>query len=306
MEYLFSRYLAAKQTVDDRALNRVVWDEMAQYLSECQHNPECTILEVGAGTGSMFRRMVEWGAFWKGTYRVVDKLPENIAAARQENQLWGERLRLNVSPIGADHFFFKGEQKGLRLKLEAQDVFDLLRQEAGRRTWDLLVAHAFLDLFDIPRLLPALTRLVRPGGMLYLTINFDGETIFEPVWDPTLETKITQLYHTTMDERLTDGKVSGDSHAGRHLFRILQESQLEIIAAGSSDWVVFPRLGKYPADEAYFLHFIIHFFEETLGSRPELERELFEDWAQRRHSQIERGELVYVAHQLDFLVRKPI
>jgi SAM-dependent methyltransferase len=304
MDFHFPRYLAAKRTVDDRALNRVVWDAMASFLRDCQREPGCTILEVGAGAGSMFQRMVEWGAFWRGAYRAVDRQPENIAAARQEIQLWQVQQRLNISLAGAESVPSLDTGRMIRLELEAGDVFDLIEQEAGRKTWDLLVAHAFLDLFDINALMPGLACLVRPGGMLYLTINFDGDTIFQPVWDQELEDKIIGLYHRTMDERMTDGRVSGDSRAGRHLFQILQENQLEIIAAGSSDWVVYPRQGIYPVDEAYFLHSILHFFEESLALRSELDRARLADWLQRRHTQVERGELVYLAHQLDFLARK--
>ena len=305
MEYLFSRYLAAKRTVDDRALNRVVWEATARFLSECQQEHGCTVLEVGAGSGSMFRRLVEWGAFWHGTYHALDKLPENIAAARQDIQRWGEGQRMTVLPLDMNHFSLSSQGKEIQLELEACDVFDLIQQEASRKTWDLLAAHAFLDLFNLPLILPGLASLVRPGGMLYLTANFDGDTIFQPVWDEDLEARIIALYHRTMDERVTDGRVSGDSQAGRHLFHLLEENRLEIIEAGSSDWVVYPCQGKYPADEAYFLHFILHFFEETLGIRADIEQGRFAEWVERRHAQVERGELVYLAHQLDFLVRKP-
>ena len=61
--------------------------------------------------------------------------------------------------------------------------------------------------------------------------------------------------------------------------------------------------GKYPADEAYFLRFILHFFEESLTGHPRLDADVFAIWLKERHAQIERGELVYIAHQMDFLAR---
>ena len=36
---------------------------------------------------------------------------------------------------------------------------------------------------------------------------------------------------------------------------------------------------------------------------PELDAEVFAGWLQERCAQIERGELVYIAHQMDLLVR---
>jgi hypothetical protein len=61
--------------------------------------------------------------------------------------------------------------------------------------------------------------------------------------------------------------------------------------------------GMYPADEAYFLHFILHFFEESLTGHAELDAVAFANWLKERRAQIERGELVYIAHQMDFLAR---
>jgi len=166
---------------------------------------------------------------------------------------------------------------------------------------------------DIPSVLPSLLDLCRPGGLLYFTINFDGLTLLEPVINPAFDALIQDLYHRTMDERVVDGRPSGDSRLGRHLFGYLRDAGAEIIAAGASDWVVFPLSNGYPQDEAYFLHFIIHTIHQALAGRPELDAPLeapleapqFERWVAERHAQIERGELVYIAHQLDFLGRVP-
>jgi hypothetical protein len=103
-----------------------------------------------------------------------------------------------------------------------------------------------------------------------------------------------------MDERLTAGKPSGDSRTGRHLFAHLRSAGAEILASGSSDWIVFPSPSGYPQDEAYFLHFMIHTIYTALQGVPELDPTHLESWAAERHVQIERGELLYIAHQLDF------
>jgi len=108
-----------------------------------------------------------------------------------------------------------------------------------------------------------------------------------------------------MDERLTAGQPSGDSQAGRHLFSHLRTAGVELLDAGSSDWVVFAGPNGYPADEAYFLHFIIHTIDTALAGHPNLDPVRFTDWIARRHAQVDRGELVYLAHQLDFLGRAP-
>lgn len=273
----FPRYLAAKKTVDDRAINKEVWRALREQLP-----PEPTILEVGAGIGTMVERLIEQGFIWQGQYTAVDHLPANIAMARQ-------RLA-HLPPT-------------LRLELLAEDLFAFARRVHGRKTWDVLIAHAVLDLLDIPTALPVLFSLLKPGGLFYFSLNFDGATIFEPAIDPAFDTLVEQLYHQTMDERVVGGRPSGDSHTGRHLFTHLKNHGAEILAAGSSDWVVWARHGRYPADEAYFLHFIIHTMHKALQGHPELDAAQFAHWIAQRHSQIERGELVYITHQLDFLGR---
>ena len=137
-------------------------------------------------------------------------------------------------------------------------------------------------------------------GLAWLTINFDGMSSLQPVIDPTLDEQIENLYHRTMDERPT----GGDSRMGRKLFEHLRTVEAEILAAGASDWVVYARDGKYPADEKYFLQFILHFFDSSLKDREELEAGILQAWLAKRQEQIDCGELVYIAHQMDFLVRK--
>lgn len=271
----FQRYLAAKRTVDDRALNGYVRRTLLAALPPGPRD----ILEVGAGTGTMIDRLSGWpGVLDGGRYTAVDALADNVATATA-------RLSPKSLPI--------------TLELEAIDLFDFMARETGIRQWDLLIAHAFLDLVDAPATLPRLFELLRPGGLFYFTINFDGHTILEPVIDPAFDSRVLELYHQTMDERLVDGRLSGDSQSGRHLLRQIPAAGGRILAAGSSDWVVMPLNGTYIADEAYFLHFIINTIEGALVGHEALNGDQFARWIMRRHAQIEAGELVYIAHQLD-------
>ena len=80
---------------------------------------------------------------------------------------------------------------------------------------------------------------------------------------------------------------------------------VDVVAAGGSDWVVFAGANGYPADEAYFLHDIIHTIRTALTGHPQLDAERLSNWVAQRHAQIEEGTLVYIAHQLDVLGRVP-
>ncbi len=292
MDYSFPRYLLAKQTVDDRALNKDVVQSLREHLS----SETISVIEVGAGIGTMLRRLVAWNLFRTGEYVLVDSMQENIAYAREWTPAWAAAAGLSVEWIGTDHLHLCDPIRDLHVRFECADVFDFT---AGNKTpSDLLIAHAFLDLLPMPESLKELLSLTK--GLAWLTINFDGISALQPLIDPTLDEQIENLYHRTMDERPT----GGDSRMGRKLFEHLRSVQAEILAAGASDWVVYARGGKYPADEKYFLQFILHFFESSLKEREELDGSIFQQWLAKRHEQIECGELVYIAHQVDFLVTK--
>ncbi len=279
----FPAYLAAKTTVDDRALNRHVWETLRTSLPPV--DAPLAVLEVGGGIGTMLERVMAWGLFDGRTgpirYTLLDSDPANTAAAHA--RLAGTDLSINLAIMTAD-------------------VLDYANNVVNQGQANLLIAHAFLDLLDLPTALPDLVGLLRPDGLLYATINFDGVTLFEPTIDPVLDKKFEDLYHASMDQRMIDGKPSGDSRTGRRLFGHLRAAGMAILAAGASDWVVHAGVdGRYVADEAIFLRAILGFFAESLGGHPELDAAQFGEWLQKRHGQIDRGELVYIAHQLDFL-----
>ncbi len=290
--YSFIRYLSAKKTVDDRALNAHVWETLRGAVCADEAalgGRPLRVLEVGAGIGTMVERVVERGLLGAADYTVLDEQPDNLAAARA-------RLTPKTQP--------DGEQR-LRLAFLAGDLLEYTARPEQAGAWDLLIAHAVLDLLPLSEALPQLLRVLRPGGLFYFTINFDGATLFQPELDPALDAQIEALYHRSMDERITHGRPSGDSRTGRHLFGHLRAAGASLLAAGGSDWAVFAGPDGYPADEAYFLHFIIHTLAGALRGHPELEAARFADWIARRHDQIERGELVYLAHQIDFVGRAP-
>ena len=297
----FTRYLAAKRTVDDRALNRGVWDAL---LAALPARRPLRVLELGAGIGTMIQRSWEWGLLPERTvYTALDAAAENIGEARRRLAAWAEMagIHAGAAPGGG---LALADSRRAEIHFETADALEF----AGRahpEPWDLLLAHAFLDLVDIPAILPALFGLLHPGGLFYFTLTFDGVTSFEPAFDAALDAQIEALYHRTMDERRVAGRPSGDSRSGRHLLAHLQAAGAQILAAGSSDWVVVPVRGGYPADEAAFLHFIVNTVEGALTGHPALDAGRLPEWAAARRAQIERGELIYIAHQLDVLGAPP-
>lgn len=301
MDYSFTRYLSAKKSVDDRALNRGVLDTLIKSLPPSTSTHPLQVLEVGAGIGTMLERLLEWHVFQHVSYLGIDSEPENIAHAQQRLPSWaaGQNFQISLPEarqggrIEAAPIRLSRPGQSVSAQFIHQDLFDLLKDPAHQQVYDVLIAHAFLDLIDLPSALPRVLRLLKPGGLFYFTLNFDGETIFEPASDQALDAEIMGAYHRSMDERGT-----GHSRTGRRMFTELARAGGRILNAGSSDWVVFPVNGVYPFDEAYFLHHILSFVSDSLTSRIPPER--LQPWLAFRHAQVEQAELVYLAHQLDF------
>ena len=291
----YARYLAAKTTVDDRALNGHVLAELRRLMPAGAPR----VLEVGAGLGTMVARLMDWGVVGTGEYILLDTDRLLLDHSRRWLRDWAAArgLRSDLLPDGL-------QVGDLRVRLVHAELGSYLETDHGALA-DVLIANAVLDLVDVPTVLPGLLRLLVPGGVYWFAMNYDGESIFEP--GHPCDDRIMQAYHRDMDERSRYGGPPGESHTGRHLFRYLRAAGAPALAAGSSDWVVDARPeGNYPDDEAYFLRSILNTIQNALGNR-EAQAELADlaDWLAERGRQLAAGELVYIAHQLDFVGRSP-
>jgi len=294
----YARYLAAKTSVDDRALNRHVLAELRRLMPAGAPR----VLEVGAGLGTMVARLMDWGVVGTGEYILLDADRPLLDDSRRWLRDWAAArgLRSDLLPDGL-------QVGDLRVRLEHAELGRYL--EAAPRAQgvpaDVLIANAVLDLVDVPAILPGLLRLLVPGGVYWFTINYDGESIFAP--GHPHDDQVLQAYHRDMDERVRYGRPAGDSRTGRRLFHHLRAAGAPALAAGSSDWVVSAGPdGNYPDDEAYFLRSILSTIQDALRSRPDrVEPADLADWLAMRGRQLAAGELVYIAHQLDFVGRSP-
>jgi SAM-dependent methyltransferase len=291
----YARYLAAKTTVDDRALNRHVLAELRRLMPTGAPR----VLEVGAGLGTMVARLMDWGVVGTGEYILLDTDRQLLDHSRWWLREWAAArgLRSDLRPDGL-------QVGDLRVRLVHAELGRYLETDHGARA-DVLIANAVLDLVDVPAILPRLLRLLVPGGGYWFTINYDGESIFAP--GHPHDDQVMQAYHRDMDERVRYGRPAGESRTGRHLFHHLRAAGAPALAAGSSDWVVCAGPdGSYPHDEADFLRTILSTIQDALRSRQDwVDPADLADWLAVRDRQLAAGELVYIAHQLDFAGRSP-
>lgn len=293
------RYLAAKKSIDDRALNHHVWKMLRQALAQTTDREPVKILELGAGIGTMFERLVDRGLLTGPcTYLATDMDPEQIRAARIYLSQWAGKHGHSLSWT-EDGGRLRTARADISLRLEVARAEELAQRSDSLGRFHLVLAHAVLDLVDFPPVLTPLLSRLTSNGLAYFTCNFDGETIFLPECET--EDEIIRDYHNSMEARLT-----GARHTGRRLLTFLQDLGLEIMAAGSSDWVIHPRGDKYSQDETFFLHAIIQTVENELArkNRSSSHRANLTTWARLRHQQVETGKLSFLARHLDLLVRQ--
>ncbi len=298
------RYLLAKISVDDRALNRYVFGALKSVWSSMPETATPRVLELGAGIGTMVARLVDWGLLRRAEYHLLDLQPVSREVGLPWLTSWAQARGLQMEAEG-ESARLHGPGVDLVLRWTVQDVFAYV-EEAPPESVDLLVAHAFLDLVDLPTLLPRLWSLLRPGGWAYFTLNFDAGTVFLPERPELEEDFLMDRYHASMDRRVFRGRPGGSSRTGRRLLDWAVEApQVHLLAAGPSDWVVHPDArGQYPGDEAFFLAYILETVYDALRRDPEVGPHRARMWYDLRRGDLEAGRLIYLAHQWDLLLQR--
>jgi hypothetical protein len=290
------RYLLSKRTVDDRALNLRVFDVVRGRFAD--RAEPMRVLELGGGCGTMVDRLLQGGVLGDADYALLDQSESCLAHASGCLQAW---QRGEVVEPSAHWPNQPKPGANVRVQPIEAELEHWLRNAPAEPRFDLVVCNAVLDLVDVASVMPLMLRRLADDGLLWMTINFDGDTIFVP--EHELDGPILGAYHHSMDVRTRDGRPAGDSKSGRNMFEHVRRAGGQVLEAGSSDWVVHPRGGRYPADEASFLHHIVHTVEAELRDHPEVGPSMAA-WSDVRRGQIDAGELVYIAHQLDFAVER--
>lgn len=322
------RYLDAKESVDDRARDRRVVEELQRWCPS-----DTAVFDAGCGTGVALRCLREWGID-PVTYHGVDQDEQLIEVARERAAKSAAESAAESAADSANSAvteFTAGDAVAVAEEVTAT------RPPAERP--NLLVAQSFLDLVPVEDALGTFTDALAPGGLLYAPLTFDGVTTFQP--DHPADSVVERQYHRSIDA------VAGrDTDAGRHAVTALQQAPGDLLAVGGSDWVVRPQCGEraasddhsdaesdYPADERYFLDRILGYVASSMldtevsrlstvdpnvidtasvvveaGNLPEenpANIDSIRDWLHTRRRQLTNGELSYFTHQFDILYRTP-
>jgi SAM-dependent methyltransferase len=287
-------YFEAKAFVDEKSLHQPT---KSLFLALAQ-GLKGRVLDLGCGSGKMLQRLLKWGISGSTAYVGVDPDPRVVKPfVHTFNSLFGQvetkakENRIEITAPG-----------GIQILLYTSGAEDFLRQHSQ---FEVMTSCSFFDLVDVYTVLPLVYEKLRRGGCVYFVCNFDGETHFEPVISSQLDERVIRLYHDSMRRRnLTLGIPDGDYCSGRQLAPVWQRCGGGVISLGSSDWVVRPSQGEYPEEERHLLQSIINFVAQALSGSSELAAEEIDLWVRERQRQLENGELIFVAHNLDFLGTK--
>lgn len=298
----FVQYLNAKRSIDDRALNRTVFASVQPYLQSTAGTP-VRLLEIGAGVGTMIERLLDWQALTHTRYTAVDSDGSLLELAEGRLAQWANAHQSSLH-LRSDGVDLRGPRGSLTVDLVTEEIGAFLAQAGRVGRFDIVLAHAVLDLLDLEHVLPAVERALAPGGHVYFTINFDGHTVFEPAVDRELDRRIIDAYHATMDERLIAGKRAGHSQTGRNLLVRLPVHGFELVSVGPSDWVIHPQSDGYRGDDIVLLKWMLQTVEKSLAGKGAVAERDLQRWLRLRRGQLADNQLVFIAHQLDIHARR--
>lgn len=295
MPVAFTDFLQAKFALDERSLNREV---RVAFLDALHSLPQIHCLDVGAGTCATLRRLLNSGLTTPLSLTALDRDPGLLDIARQQAAGWLRDLGLEP----------RMEEGAIQTQVERLTAIRFaageLKDYRPDRFCNVITAHAFLDIAPLPEALRLFAAWLQPGGYLYASINYDGDTALLPVYDDAaFEARLMGHYNHTMERRRVDGQATGGAYCGRRLHGLLPEYGFDILAYGSSDWNITPFLGDYRDGDAVCLKALLEMIGGEGQSSGLFHQDQLDRWREDRLRLLRQRRLGSIIHQLDLLGR---
>lgn len=295
MPIAFADFLQAKFALDERSLNREV---RGAFLDALRSLPRIQCLDVGAGTCATLRRLLNSALTTPLSLTALDRDPGLLDIARQETAAW-------LRALGLEPRMEKGviQTQGERLTT-IRFVAGELRDYRPDRLYNVITAHAFLDIAPLPEALRLFAAWLQPGGYLYASSNYDGDTALLPEYDDAaFEARLLGHYNHTMERRRVDGQATGGAYCGRRVHGLLPEYGFDILAYGSSDWNITPFLGEYRDGDAVCLMAVLEMIRGEGQSSGLFHQDQLDRWREDRLRLLQQRRMGLIIHQLDLLGR---
>jgi SAM-dependent methyltransferase len=297
----FAAYLDAKYPLDSRSLNRDVLENLRQAIAA---KPHLRCLDFGTGTGAMAKRLVEMDL--SASLEIIgldtDAGLLDIAEERMARRLTELGFETSYSGHG---IFARRKTRTVHCHFERASALDWNPDRDGGN-FDLITAHAFMDLVPLEPLVEKGLNLLIPAGIFYTTLNYDGETALIPVYaDEPIERKILDHYDLSMEIRRNDGMATGGAHSGRRLAGAFTAAGFELLSYGSSDWNITPVSGVYRDHDAWCLRALLSMIHGEASASRRFDSDSLEDWYSDRLRAADARSLGMIVHQLDILALRP-
>lgn len=294
----FRDYLDVKFALDERSLNPAV---RTAFLASLRDRSSLAILDLGTGSGASIWRLLNTDLASDLDITAVDRDTDllDLAYKRTVVLLGAREFNVSTSP-GTIHA--RRGRRSIAIHFVTADVKDF-RQEGPAR-YDAVIAHALMDLLPAPLMVKRIAAWLRPRGVFYASLNYDGGTSLFPMYsDQALEERILDIYDASMERRL-DGQPCGGARSGRRLHAALRELDFNVLAYGSSDWSLTPFHGRYLDRDDLCLAALLDMIRGEAEASGKVSAEALNTWYRKRSRQIEIGELGLISHQIDLLAEK--
>jgi SAM-dependent methyltransferase len=296
----FADYLEAKAALDERSLNAGVLRACIDHIR--LHQPLLRWLDAGTGTGAMVRRLLRSGIPASLSITALDRDPNLLeaASAKLAAQLERDdyRTRRDHRSIAAQN-----ARQRITIDLPCGDLLHLASD--ARMQFDLITAHALIDVVPLQSAVARIQNWLAPGGLFYATLTYDGDTrLFPSYADPEFETTLLAHYDASMEQRRVNGEATGGADAGRRLHAILSQTGFDMIACGRSDWNVTPCDGRYRDRDADVLRALLGYMRGEGEREPLIDRGKLARWHAARHAAIDRAELGIIVRHVDVLASR--
>ncbi len=301
MNFDLAAYLDAKYPLDSRSLNRDVLENLAQALAA---KPHLRCLDFGTGTGAMAKRLIDLNQCASLEIIGLDTDSSLLdTAAERSAQRLGE---LGFETRRSEHgIVARRKTRTVRIRFECASALDWNPGQGGGN-FDLITAHAFMDIVPLQPLVEKSLNLLVPAGYFYTTLNYDGDTALIPVYaDEVYERKILGQYDLSMEIRRSNGMATGGAHSGRRLAGVFTTAGFELCSYGSSDWNITPVNGAYRDHDALCLKSLLAMIRGEASASLRFGSESLAAWYSDRCRAVDAGSLGMIVHQLDILALRP-
>ncbi len=309
----FNDYLEAKYNLDNRSLS----GEVNRLFRNAVHAGErpLRVCDLGTGTGAMVRRVlqmvpgpleIEAVDLEERDLREAEALTRKALAAGGLRVPDGEQSSGPAAGSSDENGLTVQDHEGRAARVWFRSAD--LGSSAGRAMlagggFDVITAHAIMDLLALRPTMKAIASGLRPGGVFYATLTYNGATTLLPGYcDRGFEEALIELYEASMDAR---GGSDGGRRAGARLYDAAVAAGLSVTGFGASDWEIVPGRWGYSAGEAAVAGALVEMIYAELEGNRKLRKQDLERWRDERHAQIEAQRLTVVVHHTDLLAVKP-